>query len=308
MTLTSMERGLLNKIADLYEVPEGAHNLRLNAQSAGRKSTGGITITPKADKPGIDVVVKAGTKNESVHIPVLVTEPGLVDKVYNSFEIGENADVLVVAGCAIHNNGTDESRHDGIHEFVLRKGARMRYTERHFGEGSGRRVLNPKTVLRLEEGAYAELELVQIAGVDDTLRETEVWLETNAHLVMNERLLTTGQQKAESIIRVRLDGAGSSAEVLSRSVGQDRSVQLFKIDMDARHKAKGHVACDSILMDSADIQSVPALRVRHPEAEMTHEAAIGRIDDDQVVKLMSLGLTHEEAVQEILAGFLGEGA
>lgn len=305
MTLNVTERELLSKIAGLHGVPEGAHNIRLNGESAGRQSRGGIEITGKTDRPGIDVRVAPGTRGESVHIPVLLTIPGLIDKVYNSFDIGEGSDVLVVAGCGIHNSGASESRHDGIHEFIVRRGARMRYTEKHFGEGTGRRVLNPKTIVRLEEGAVAELELVQIAGVDDTVRETEVSMAANARLIMNERLLTNGAQRAESSIIVRMDGPGSSAEVLSRSVGKDQSVQVFHIDVHANARAKGHVACDAIIMGGADIMSVPALRVHHPEAEMTHEAAIGRIDGDQVIKLMSLGLTHDEAVQEILAGFLG---
>lgn len=306
MSLNATERELLNKIAGLHEMPAGAHNLRLNGQGGGRQSTSGIEIASKADRPGIDVRVAPGTKGESVHIPVLLTIPGLVDKVYNTFDIGEDSDVLVVAGCGIHNGGKSESRHDGIHEFFVRRGAHMRYTEKHFGEGSGRRVLNPTTIIHLDEGASAELELVQIAGVDDTLRDTEATLAKGSRLLMNERLLTTGAQRAESIIKVSLDGAGSSAEVLSRSVGQGQSVQVFRIEVQANERVKGHVACDSIIMENAEITSIPALSVHHPDAEMTHEAAIGRIDGDQVVKLMSLGLTHEQAVQEILAGFLGE--
>lgn len=305
MTMNATELELLSKIAGLHGPPPGAHNFRLNGESAARASSGGITIASKVDRPGIDVRVAPGTKDEAVHIPVLLTVSGMKDVVYNSFDIGEDSDVLVVAGCGIHNPGGGESRHDGIHEFIVRRGAHIRYTEKHFGEGTGRRVLNPKTIVRLEEGAAAELELVQIAGVDDTVRETEVRLAKGARLVMNERLLTTGTQKAESGVQVYLDGAGSSAEVLSRSVGQGRSVQVFRIEMHARERAKGHLACDAIIMDQADIRSIPALQVRHPEAEMTHEAAIGRIDGDQVVKLMSLGLSHDQAVNEILAGFLG---
>lgn len=305
VTMNATELELLSKIAGLHGPPPGAHNFRVNGQGAARVSSGGITITSKTDKPGIDVRVAVGTKGESVHIPVLLTMPGMTDVVYNTFDIGEGSDVLVVAGCGIHNPGDKESRHDGIHEFVVRRGARMRYSEKHFGEGTGRRVLNPKTIVRLEEGAAAELELVQIAGVDDTVRETEVYLDKGARLIMNERLLTSGVQRAESGIQVYLNGAGSSAEVLSRSVGQGQSVQIFRIEMHARERVKGHLACDSIIMDEADIRSMPALQVQHPEAEMTHEAAIGRIDGDQVVKLMSLGLTHDQAVNEILAGFLG---
>lgn len=307
MRLTATDEKLLATIAELHGTPSGAFNIRRNGELLARSATAEIKIETKKDKPGINVYVAPGTRGKSVHIPVLLTVSGMRDLVYNTFDIGEGADVLVVAGCGIHNPGNEAAQHDGVHEFFLRRGARMRYVERHYGEGPGRgaRILNPKTVLTLEPGAQAELELVQIRGVDSTVRETEAYVGAGAHLVVRESVLTGGSQQAESLVVVELTGSGGSAEVLARSVAQDRSRQVFRARLTGRARARGHIACDSLIMDQAEISSLPELHAACSEAELTHEAAIGRIAGEQLLKLMTLGLSEEEAVETILAGFLG---
>lgn len=303
-TLGSIDRRLLDEIASLHSIPQGAHNIRKNGKGISRNSTANIEITPKADKPGIDVVIRPGTVNESVHIPVILSESGLTDVVYNTFEVGERSDVLIVAGCGIHNLGLSDSRHDGVHEFIVRKGAHMRYVEKHYGEGQGRRILNPVTVVHIEENASAELELVQIRGVDSTDRETRISLAKGARIVITERLLTSGDQVAESRITIDLNGEDSTAQVISRSVAKDRSQQVFYFTLNGRNRCRGHVQCDSIVMDQSHVQSIPEVGAYHSEAQLIHEAAIGRIAGEQLLKLMSLGLTEEEAEATILEGFL----
>ncbi|MDI3280545.1 MAG: SufD family Fe-S cluster assembly protein [Bacillota bacterium] len=306
MKLDALDKRLLETIADLHGVPAGAFNIRRNGQAVERRSTANIEIRSKEDKPGIDVLIRPGTRNESVHIPVILAASGMTDVVYNTFEIGEDSDVLIVAGCGIHNPGEAEARHDGIHEFFVRRGARVRYVEKHYGEGPGpgARILNPQTIVHVEEGAEMILETVQIRGVDDTQRVTSARVASRGRLFMTERLLTHGTQRAISDVTVELIGEEASAEVISRSVAQDESEQLFRPRLIATAPARGHVACDSIIMDRARISSVPEISARHPEAELTHEAAIGKIAGDQLIKLMTLGLTEKEAIETILRGFL----
>jgi Fe-S cluster assembly scaffold protein SufB len=304
--LNAIDSKLLETIADFHETPQGAFNIRKNRAGVARQSTANIQIVPKDDKPGIDIIVKPGTKNESVHIPVLLTLTGINDLVYNTFEIGAMAEVLVVAGCGIHNPGEQKAQHDGIHEIFVRRGAKIRYVEKHYGEGTGTgaRILNPKTIIYLEEGGIAELELVQIKGVDSTFRTTTAVLEKKAQLITVEKLLTHGKQKAESEMVIELRGEESSAQIISRSVAQDVSEQVFCPRLVAYNRGRGHVECDSIIMDGAKIRSVPEISAQHAEAELTHEAAIGKIAGEQLLKLMSLGLTEKEAVDAILHGFL----
>lgn len=303
--MDKIDYALLEAVADLHEVPAGAYNIRKDGQGVERRSTANIEITPKKDKPGIDIYVKPGTKNESIHIPVLVTQTGINDMVYNDFEIGENADVVIVAGCGIHNGGDADSRHDGIHRFHLQKGARIRYVEKHYGEGdgNGKRILNPVTVVEMEEDSYCEMETVQIRGVDSTVRETTAMLGKNAKIVLSEKLLTHGSQTAESNMEIRLNGEGSSAQVISRTVGQQDSTQVFNPRVIGRAPCTAHVQCDSIIMGHANIRSIPEISANHPDAAV-HEAAIGKIAGDQIMKLMTLGLTQEEAEERILKCFL----
>ncbi len=303
--LDEVDKRLLEEVADLHEIPHGAFNIRKNGRGIQRNTTANIDIVTKSDKPGIDVIIKPGTKNESVHIPVILSQ-GLDDLVYNTFEIGEGSDVLIVAGCGIHNPGSSQARHDGIHEFFVRKGSKMKYVEKHYGEGEGTgdRILNPKTIIEVEEGSVVELEMVQIKGVNKTLRETIVKLHKNARLIVSERLLTYLDQTAESDITVELLGEDSTAQVISRSVAQDESKQVFHLNMRGYASCRGHIQCDSIIMHKAQVSSIPEISAFNSEAQLIHEAAIGKIASEQLIKLMSLGLTEKEAEDTILHGFL----
>ena len=304
--MNSIDTHLLKEIADLERVPQGAYNIRKNGKLEGRGNSANIVIESKSDKPGIDIHIAPNTRNESVHIPVIVTETGLKDLVYNDFFIGENCDVDIVAGCGIHNSGCETAQHDGIHTFHVGKSAKVRYVEKHYGEGegTGARILNPHTLVYLEEGASIQLETVQIRGVDSTKRYTKVELAAGAEAVVTERLLTHGKQFAESKMDVIMKGEGAKTQVISRSVAQDESVQVFYPQVEGDAPCFGHVQCDSIIMGKAKISSIPAIVANHMDAQLIHEAAIGKIAGDQILKLMTLGLTEEEAEQKILDGFL----
>ncbi len=304
--LSALDKLLLEQVAGLHDIPQGAYNIRKNGEAAGRRTTANIDIVSKTDQPGIDVIVKPDTKSESVHIPVIVSAEGLTDVVYNTFEIGRNADVLIVAGCGIHNSGKDKAQHDGIHEFFVRKGARIRYVEKHYGQGDGTgdKVLNPKTIIHVEEGATAELELVQIRGVDSTRRDTEVHMDDNSKLIVTERLLTDGVQEAYSNIAIDMKGGDASAQIISRSVARGNSKQDFAFDLIGRGACRGHIQCDAIIMDSAVVISTPRISAYHEDAQLVHEAAIGRLESQQLLKLESLGLSAQEAEDTILKGFL----
>jgi Fe-S cluster assembly scaffold protein SufB len=303
--LDAIDKKLLEEVAGLHEIPQGAYNIRKNGAGIGRNTTANIDIVTKQDKPGIDVIVKPGTKNESVHIPVILSM-GMDDLVYNTFEIGANADVLIVAGCGVHNTGSNKAQHDGVHEFFVRKGAKMKYVEKHYGEGdgSGKRVLNPTTIIEIEEDGIAELEMVQIKGIDNAKRDTLVKLHKNARLIVSERLLTYLEQDAVSDITVELLGEGSTAQVISRSVAQDKSNQVFHLNLRGYARCRGHIQCDSIIMHDAHVSSIPEITAFHSDARLIHEAAIGKIASEQLVKLMCLGLTEKEAEDTILQGFL----
>lgn len=304
--MDEIQRTLLEEIADLHGIPTGAYNIRANGQMAGRNTTANIDILTKEDKSGIDIRIKPGTKNESVHIPVVLSQSGLNEMVYNDFYIGEDADVTIVAGCGIHNSGDAASEHDGIHRFFLGKNARIRYVEKHYGEGDGKgaRILNPTTEVTMEEGSYMEMEMVQIKGVDSTIRNTVANLASGASIVIKERLLTHGSQKAESTIEVNLNGEDASANVLSRSVAKEESYQKFVSIINGNSRCAGHTECDAIIMDHAKIRAVPELTANDPDAALIHEAAIGKIAGEQIIKLMTLGLTEAEAEAQIINGFL----
>ncbi len=303
---TEIDRALLEKVADMMGKPVGAFNIRKDSGCDGRQSTEHIQITSKEDKPGIDIRIQPGTVGETCHIPVIITKSGLSEMVYNDFYVGENCDVDIVAGCGIHNCGDQESRHDGIHTFYVGKHSHVRYTEKHYGEGGGTggRVMNPKTVVYLEEGASIQMETVQIRGIDSTKRDTKIVCGPGAEAVVTERLLTHGDQTAESDMEIVLDGEDSKGRVISRSVAQDDSSQVFYPRMVGNAKCFGHVQCDSIIMGGAKIKSIPAITANYTEAQLIHEAAIGKIAGDQLLKLETLGLTEEEAENCILQGFL----
>ena len=304
--MDQLQMHMLEKVADLHSVPEGAYNIRSNGSLAGRNTTANIDIITKTDKPGIDIIIKPNTKNESVHIPVILTQGGFNDLVYNDFYIGENADVVIIAGCGIHNNTCDTAEHDGIHTFHLAKGAKIKYIEKHYGEGKGTgdRILNPQTIINLEEDASMEMESVQINGVTSTLRETFANMKKGSSLVISERIMTTGKQTAKTIFDVNLDGENSSVHVASRSVAEDDSVQEFISNVKGNTKCFGHVECDAIIMGNAKVISDPKIEANNVDASLIHEAAIGKIAGEQLTKLMTLGLTEKEAEEQIINGFL----
>ncbi len=304
--LDPIQKRLLEEVAGLHKVPVGAYNIRANGESAGRVSTANIEIVPKEDGAGIDIHIKPKTKNESVHIPVVLTKTGLREVVYNDFYIGEDADVVIVAGCGIDNCGNQDSEHDGIHRFYLEKNARVKYVEKHFGsgEGKGKRILNPGTEVYMKEGSTMEMEMVQIKGVDNTNRITTAELDKDAKLLVRERLMTHGDQNALSTYVVKLNGDGSKADVVSRSVAKDNSYQKFNAKLVGNAACSGHTECDSIIMDNGNILAVPGLEANNTNAALVHEAAIGKIAGDQIIKLMTLGLTESEAEEQIINGFL----
>lgn len=304
--IDQIQQRILEEVADLHNVPEGAYNIRANGQMAGRNTTANIDITSKTDASGIDIRIKPGTKHESVHIPVVLSESGLKEMVYNDFYIGEDSDVVIVAGCGIHNCGDQDSEHDGIHRFYVGKNAKIKYVEKHYGEGdgNGKRILNPGTEVYLEEGSTMEMEMVQIKGVDSTVRTTTAKLAAGSKLVVRERLLTHGSQEAVSDYVVTLDGDDASADVVSRSVAKDQSYQKFDSRIIGNARCNGHTECDAIIMGNARILAIPQLEANNIDAALIHEAAIGKIAGEQIIKLMTLGLTEEEAEAQIVNGFL----
>lgn len=304
--LDEIQKRLLAEVADLHEVPEGAYNIRSNGGTDSRKSTANIEIVSKEEVSGIDIKIKPGTKNESVHIPVVMSQSGLKEMVYNDFYVGEDADVVIVAGCGIDNCGTGDSKHDGLHRFFIGKNAKVKYVEKHYGsgEGTGKRIMNPGTEVHMEENSFMEMEMVQIKGVDSTNRTTTATLAEGAKLVVRERLMTHGIQKAESNYVVYLNGENASTDVVSRSVAKDCSYQLFDSKIVGNSACSGHTECDAIIMNNAKVLAVPQLEANNIDAALIHEAAIGKIAGEQIMKLMTLGLTEEEAEEQIINGFL----
>lgn len=304
--MDAIQKELLLQVADLHGVPAGAYNFRVNGEGAGRNTTEHIDIVTKTDKPGIDIIIKPGTKNESVHIPVVLSQTGLKESVYNDFYIGEDCDVTIIAGCGIHNSGDEDSEHDGIHTFFVGKNSRVKYVEKHYGEGDGKgsRILNPQTIVHIDEGGRLEMDTVQIKGVDSTVRVTRADLKDGANLVIREKIMTHGTQFAKTDFTVDLNGVGCGADVVSRSVAKGESRQEFYSMINGNNACTGHTECDAILMDQGKVVATPSLAANHLDASLIHEAAIGKIAGDQIIKLMTLGLTEEEAEQQIISGFL----
>ncbi len=306
--ITEIDAKLLEKIADLTGKPVGALNIRKDSGCAARQSTEHIEITSKEDKPGIDIRIKDGTRGEKCYIPVIISKTGLTEMVYNDFFVGDNCDVEIIAGCGIHNSGCDESRHDGIHTFYIGKNSRVHYSEKHYGENdpdqTGKNVMNPQTIVYLGENSTMEMDTVQIRGIDSTKRFTKFVCEAGSEVVVTERLLTHGKQIAESDMEIELNGDDARGRVISRSVAQDESEQVFYPRMVGNAKCFGHVQCDSIIMGTAKVKSIPAISANCTDAQLIHEAAIGKIAGDQLLKLETLGLSPEEAEETILKGFL----
>lgn len=304
--MDEIQKRMLIEVADLHVVPEGAYNIRTNGEMAARNTTANIDIISKEDGSGIDIRIKSGTKNESVHIPVVLSKSGIKEVVYNDFYIGDECDIVIVAGCGIHNCGNQDSEHDGIHRFYVGKNAKIKYVEKHYGEGDGegKRILNPGTEVYMDEGSSMEMEMVQIKGVDSTVRDTKAELAAGAKLVVRERLMTHGSQTAISNYEVNLNGKGASADVISRSVAKESSYQKFDSRIVGNAPCSGHTECDAIIMDKARILAIPQLEANDLDAALIHEAAIGKIAGEQIIKLMTLGLTEEEAEEQIVNGFL----
>lgn len=304
--MDQIQMEMLKQVADIHEVPQGAYNFRINGEGAGRNTTENIDIVTKSDKQGIDIIIKPGTKNESVHIPVVLSQSGITDLVYNDFYIGEGAEVTIVAGCGIHNGGDAKSQHDGIHTFYVGKNARVKYIEKHYGSGDGKgeRVLNPQTIIELSEGSYLEMDTVQIKGVDSTVRTTRATLADRATLVIKEKIMTHGTQYAKTDFEVNLNGEDCGANLISRSVARERSHQVFLSKINGNNRCMGHSECDAILMDEGSVSAIPEITANHLDASLIHEAAIGKIAGEQITKLMTLGLTEAEAEAQIVNGFL----
>ncbi|MCQ2536821.1 MAG: SufD family Fe-S cluster assembly protein [Lachnospiraceae bacterium] len=304
--MDQIQKTLLEEIAGLHEVPQGAYNIRVDGQLDSRATTENIDIVTKTDVSGIDIYVKPGTKHESLHIPVLLSKSGLKETVYNDFHIGDDCDVTIIAGCGIHNGGDQASEHSGIHSFFVGKNAKVRYVEKHYGtgEGTGERIMNPTTVVNLGEGSTLEMEMVQIRGVDSTIRTTTGELKANASLTIKESLMTHGKQTAESNFRIEMNGEGSHINLVSRSVARDTSRQVFRSEIVGNTACTGHSECDAIIMDKASVSAIPELTANCLDAELIHEAAIGKIAGEQLMKLMTLGLTEAEAEEQIINGFL----
>lgn len=304
--LTGIDKEMLEAVADLHEIPMGAYNIRKNGERLSSRSTEEIEIVSKTDKPGIDIIVKPGVKNRSIHIPVIITEAGVSECVYNDFFIGDDADVVIIAGCGIHNCGDQDSQHDGIHTFHIGKNAKIKYVEKHYGDGdgNGRRILNPVTEIYMDENSSCEMESVQIKGVDSTLRTTNAHLKAGATMQVMERLMTHGNQIASSDMTCELNGEDSSVRIISRSIARDNSKQEFHPIAVGNAACRAHIQCDSIIMDKAHISSIPEIVANDPMAEIVHEAAIGRINNDQLLKLQTLGMSAEEAEAVIIEGFL----
>ncbi len=304
--MDEIQKTLLAEVADLHSVPAGAYNFRVNGQGAGRNTTANIDIVTKEDKPGIDIIIKPGTKKESVHIPVVLSATGLKDLVYNDFYVGDDADVVIIAGCGIHNGGKEASSHDGIHSFHIGKNARVKYVEKHYGqgEGTGERIMNPTTIIEIDENGYMEMDTVQIRGIDSTKRDTRAKLGNGATLIIKEKIMTHGKQTATTDFTVDLNGENSSTNVISRSVAKDESHQVFLSRINGNNKCAGHTECDAIIMDHASVSAIPEITANYLDASLIHEAAIGKIAGEQIIKLMTLGLTEEEAEAQIVNGFL----
>ena len=306
MALDSIQKTLLEQVADLHEIPEGAYSLRVDGETFAKNSTEDIEIVKKTDKEGIDIYIKPGTKKQSLHIPVLLAKSGLKELVYNDFHIGADCDITIVAGCGIHNGGAKDSEHSGIHSFFVGENARVKYVEKHYGagDGNGKNLMNPTTEIVMEKNSYMEMETAQIKGVDSTKRITRAKLAEGATLITHEKIMTHGEQYAETYFEIDLNGENCGAHIVSRSVAKDKSRQHFVSHINGNNLCSGHTECDAIIMDEASVSAVPEIMANHPSASLIHEAAIGKIAGEQLIKLMTLGLTEKEAEEQIINGFL----
>lgn len=303
--MNDITKKLLSMISDISGEIKGAFNIREDGGCAGRQSTENVDIIPKVGQPGIDIIIKPNTK-EKIYIPACVTKSNVDDLVYNDFYVGENSDVVIVAGCGVHTDGEEDSQHNGIHRFFISKNAKVRYEEKHvgIGEGTGKRIINPQTYIEMAENSYMEMDTVQIKGVDSTKRDSKAVLQANAKLVIKEKIMTHGEQYAETNFAVDLDGEDSGVDLISRSVARGTSKQMFRSVINGNTRCTGHSECDAIIMDKGVVNAIPELTANDIDAALIHEAAIGKIAGEQLIKLMTLGLTSEEAEAKIVEGFL----
>ena len=301
-----IQKNLLKEVAGIEAIPQGAYNIRSDGKLKSRNTTENIDIVSKKDNSGIDIIIKPNTKKQRVDLPVIITKSGLKDLVYNDFYVGENCDITIVAGCGICNSGNDDSEHDGIHSFHVGKNAKVLYIEKHYGSGDGKgeRILNPTTIIEIDEGGYLQMETAQIKGVDSSYRKTTATLKDNSTLIIHEKMMTHGNQKAYTDFKVNLDGKDCKAHVVSRSIAKDNSFQKFVSLIDGNNSCSGHTECDAILIDEGKVSAEPRINANHIEANLVHEATIGKIAGEQLIKLMTLGLTEKEAEQQIINGFL----
>lgn len=304
--MNNITKKLLESVADMFGAPTGAYNIREDGQCAGRQSTEHIVIEPKKDKPGINIIVDSAAQGETVYIPACVTHSGVDDLVYNDFYVHKNADVVIVAGCGVHTDGEEDAQHNGIHRFFIEENARVKYMEKHIGigEGTGSRIINPETYIEMAENSYMEMDTVQIEGVDSTKRTSGAVLQSGASLVIKEKIMTHGTQVAETNFVVDLNGDNAGANLISRSIAKEQSRQLFRSRINGNAACHGHSECDAIIMDKGIVSAIPELTANHVDASLIHEAAIGKIAGEQIMKLMTLGLTEAEAEAKIIEGFL----
>lgn len=304
--MDDLEKRILKEVAELDSLPVGAFNIRSNGESEARNSTANIDIEPREDGKGINIYVKDNTKNESCHIPVIISKSGHKETVYNEFFIGENCDITIVAGCGISNCGGHDSQHDGVHAFHVGKNSRVKYVEKHYGEGTGtgKRFMNPTTEVELMEGSVMDMDTSQIAGINDTHRVTKATVGPGAALLLHDKILTNLDQTASAEMIISLDGEDSKCDIVSRGVAKDDSKQDVIIDISGNAKCSGHAECDSIIMDRGVIIATPKLKATNVDASLIHEAAIGKIAGEQITKLMTLGLDEQQAEQKIIEGFL----
>lgn len=304
--MNDITKKMLETVADLFDAPKGAYNIREDGQCAGRQSSENISIEPKKDKPGIDIVIDSAAQGETVYIPACVTHSNVNDLVYNDFYVHKNADVIIVAGCGVHADGEENAQHNGIHRFFIEENAKVKYIEKHIGtgEGTGQRIINPQTHIEMAKNSYMEMDTTQIEGVDSTQRNSSAVLQSGASLVIKEKIMTHGSQFAETNFVVDLNGEDAGADLISRSIAKETSKQVFRSRINGNAACHGHSECDAIIMDNGVVSAIPELTANHVDASLIHEAAIGKIAGEQIIKLMTLGLTEEEAEAKIIEGFL----
>lgn len=304
--MNKVTEALLKKVSDWKGDFKGAYNIRENGQCAGRRSSENIRIENKTDGPGLVIHISSAAQGETVYIPACVTRGNVSDLVYNDFYVGEGADVTIVAGCGVHTDNEGEAEHDGIHRFFLEKGAHVLYKEKHVGTGSGTglKKINPVTDMELKENAVMEMDTIQLGGVDDTKRVTKAVLGEGARLVNHERILTDGEERANTDFEVSMDGEDSAVDLISRSVAKDNSYQEYHSRIKGNCRCTGHSECDAILIGNGKVNAAPELFAGDLDASLIHEAAIGKIAGEQIIKLRTLGLTEQEAEQKIVEGFL----